>query len=471
MGAVYLGEHLLIGNPVAVKLLHAKHAEDPAIVERFRREAQATTAIRHHNIVGMFDLGQLEDGSLYLVMEYLEGRDWAADLEKEGPQPIAKVVHILSQACDALGAAHEAGIVHRDIKPENIFLVRRSGDPNFVKVLDFGISKIREGAAALAPSKTQTGTAMGTPYYMSPEQVQGRKDIDGRTDIYALGVVLFQALTGQYPFDGDTFPMLVMSIVTQPTPHLGTYRPDLPPELQHVLERMVAKDPAQRFGSVEEVKAALAPFASFADQPTSAVASVPRPPLATPIQSEVRPVAPATPPARSRTGLIVLALGALGLVLLGAIAGAAIVFWPSPSGETVSEPAPQDPARPSTEGPGEPKGAAPSSGEETVDPPPSDVARSEPSDSAPDQESPASADPPKASSDSELATDAPPRGSPAVERTTDSPPPVTTKQRRRHREPAATRTPEARPLAPSAPVEMPRPRPTQAGTNDALILR
>src|SRR5690606_39189460 len=163
MGAVYQGEHLLIGNPVAVKVLHAKHASDPAIVERFRREAQATTRIRHHNIVGMFDLGQLEDGSLYLVMEHLDGRDWSADLEKEGPQPIAKVVHILSQVCDALGAAHEAGIVHRDIKPDNIFLIRRSGDPSFVKVLDFGISKIREGASALAPSKTQTGTAMGTP--------------------------------------------------------------------------------------------------------------------------------------------------------------------------------------------------------------------------------------------------------------------------------------------------------------------
>lgn len=130
MGAVYEGEHLLIGNPVAVKVLHAKHAADPAIIERFRREAQATTLIRHHHIVGVLDLGQLDDGSLYLVMEHLDGRDWSSDLSNEGPQPVAKVVHILSQVCDALGAAHEAGIVHRDIKPDNIFLIRRSGDPN-----------------------------------------------------------------------------------------------------------------------------------------------------------------------------------------------------------------------------------------------------------------------------------------------------------------------------------------------------
>jgi serine/threonine-protein kinase len=446
MGAVYEGEHLLIGNPVAVKVLHAKHAADPAIIERFRREAQATTLIRHHHIVGVLDLGQLDDGSLYLVMEHLDGRDWSSDLSNEGPQPVAKVVHILSQVCDALGAAHEAGIVHRDIKPDNIFLIRRSGDPNFVKVLDFGISKIREGAGPIEPSKTQTGTAIGTPYYMAPEQVQGKKDIDARTDIYAMGIVLFQALTGQYPFDAETYPMLVMNIVMQPVPQLSAYRPDLPRELQRVLERMVAKDRALRFSSVQDVKTALAPFAQVADRPESAL-SAPRPPLGIPLESEVRAVSvqPDAMPRRS-VSVAALAVGMLGLVLAGAVTGATIALWPeSETQRSVAPTVSEEPLRP----------REPSDRTAMPITVPADPI------GAPQAIIPAPPPPASQSATTERDTSADP-STPEPDRAT----------RRMRREVRLHRTPETRPLAPTMPT---RPAPTtrspQRGANDAIILR
>ncbi|HEY8432332.1 MAG TPA: serine/threonine-protein kinase [Sandaracinaceae bacterium] len=259
MGAVYEGEHVLIKRRVAIKVLHSQFAQNPEIVARFHREAEAATAIGHPNIVEVTDMGRFPDGTAFMVLELLKGRDWAKDIATEGPQPLGKVVHIVSQVCDALSAAHAMGIVHRDLKPENIFLIERGGDPNFVKVLDFGISKIAD-ASAENRSLTQTGTALGTPYYMAPEQCQGKKDVDLRADIYSLGVILFQALTRQYPFDDESYPMLVLKICTEPPPPIGQYRPDLPPEVQHIVNRMLAKDRAHRFASCEEVKAALEPF-------------------------------------------------------------------------------------------------------------------------------------------------------------------------------------------------------------------
>ena len=200
MGSVYEGEHVLIKRRVAIKVLHSQFAQNPEIVARFQREAEAATSIGHPNIIEVTDMGRFPDGTAYMVLEFLDGRDWSKDIEREGPQPVGKVIHILTQVCDALTAAHAKGIVHRDLKPENIYLIERNGDTCFAKVLDFGISKIADGQAENR-SLTQTGTALGTPYYMAPEQCQGKKDIDPRADINSLGVILYQALTAQYPYD------------------------------------------------------------------------------------------------------------------------------------------------------------------------------------------------------------------------------------------------------------------------------
>nr|MDQ3037972.1 serine/threonine protein kinase [Myxococcota bacterium] len=272
MGAVYEGEHVLIKRRVAIKCLHAHYANSPEIVARFHREALAATSIRHPNIVEVTDMGRFPDGAFFMVLEFLDGRDWAADLARGGAQSLAKVVHIMTQVCDALAAAHEKGIVHRDLKPENVFLSQRGDDPDFAKVLDFGISKMQDSpgdpeAQAKSKGLTRTGMAMGTPYYMAPEQAQGKKDIDHRADIYALGVILFQSLSAQYPFDDESYPMLVVKICTQEAPPIARWRPDLPEPVQTLIARMLAKMPADRPSSCAEVKAALAPYRSHEQAP------------------------------------------------------------------------------------------------------------------------------------------------------------------------------------------------------------
>jgi len=173
MGAVYLAEHMLIQKKVAIKCLHAGLASNTDVVRRFHNEAVAATAIGHANIVDVTDMGRFEDGTFFMALEYLPGRDWQDDLDKNPAQPLEKVAHIGMQICDALEAAAAKGIVHRDLKPENIFLIERHGDRDFVKVLDFGISKFHDGIGG----GTKTGEIMGTPYYMAPEQVRGDRNI------------------------------------------------------------------------------------------------------------------------------------------------------------------------------------------------------------------------------------------------------------------------------------------------------
>ncbi len=265
MGAVYEGEHTLIKRRVAIKCLHAQFAQNPEIVARFHREAMAATSIGHPNIVEVTDMGRFPDGAFYMVLEFLDGRDWAKDIEKTGPQSLGRMVHIMSQVCDALEAAHAKGVVHRDLKPENIYLIKRGSDDAFVKVLDFGISKVSgEGESK---GLTRTGTAMGTPYYMAPEQAQGKRDVDSRADIYSLGVIIFQALTGQYPFDDESYPMLVLKICTEAPPALTRFRPDLPVEVEHLVNSMLAKKPADRPANCGEIKAALERWRAVHDAP------------------------------------------------------------------------------------------------------------------------------------------------------------------------------------------------------------
>ncbi len=257
MGGVYEAEHLLIGKKVALKCLHREYARDRDIVERFKREARAATLIGNDHIIDVTDMGDLPDGSPFLVMEFLAGRPLAALCEL-GPLPVRRAVHIARQICSALGAAHDKGIVHRDLKPENVFLIERNGDPDFVKVLDFGISKMH--SSGVDKGLTRTGMAMGTPSYMSPEQAQGSKNLDHRTDVWALGVILYEMLAARRPFDADSYPLLLMNIVaTDPDP-VGWYRKDLPPALADAVMKCLVKDQDGRIHTMRELADALAPF-------------------------------------------------------------------------------------------------------------------------------------------------------------------------------------------------------------------
>jgi serine/threonine-protein kinase len=267
MGAIYEAENTAIGKRVAVKVLHAHYARDQEIVARFRREAFAATAIGHEHIIDVLDLGLADDGSVYMVLELLEGRDLAAEIRAKGPLRIAHVVHIASQVCEALAAVHAKDIVHRDLKPENVFLVERGGDKSFVKVLDFGISKVKAALGTPEDAATRTGTALGTPYYMAPEQARGAKDVDHRVDLYALGVMMFRALTGQHPFDDASFPMLVLKICTEPPPPVRRYRGDVPEALEALILKLLAKDREQRFADARAVHAALAEFRALDTEP------------------------------------------------------------------------------------------------------------------------------------------------------------------------------------------------------------
>ncbi len=375
MGAVYEGVHTVIKRRVAIKVLHPQFAQNPEIVARFHREAEAATSIGHPNIVEVTDMGSFEDGSAYMVLEFLDGRDWAHDIDTEGPQPLGKVAQILTQCCDALEAAHAKGIVHRDLKPENIFLIARSGNPNFVKVVDFGISKIMDGADGPGHSLTQTGTALGTPYYMAPEQCQGKKDIDHRADIYSLGVIFFQSLTAQYPFDDESYPMLVLKICTEQPPLLSTFRPDLPPQMQGILHRMLAKNRENRFANVGELRAALAPYLGHNVAPvvaTNAPSTASHgpsvlhgPPISTPVSSPTGtaylPSSPGTAPggtpyplevpSSSNKGLILAVVAMLGLIVVfGGVLGTYFALSGGAADEPTSEvgtrsptPAPADP--------------------------------------------------------------------------------------------------------------------------------
>jgi len=348
MGAVYEGEHVLIKRRVAIKCLHSQFATNPEIVARFHREALAATSIGHQNIIEVTDMGRFDDGSVFMVLEFLLGRDWSDDIDNDGAQPLGKTLHILDQVCDALTAAHAKGIIHRDLKPENIYLIERGNDPDFVKVLDFGISKFKDTAGG-GKGMTQTGTTLGTPYYMAPEQAQGKKDIDNRADIYSLGVILFQALTGQYPFDDESYPMLVLKICTEPPPPLRLYRPDLPEELELLCAKLLAKDPNERFPDCESLKAALQQFHSVQDTPEVA-ADAPstanmQSSLLTgqgdvPAQSGIRPPAtamhdsaPDVPVAPKSNLPMIAVIGAVLMILAGVGVAAALGLFSSPEPE------------------------------------------------------------------------------------------------------------------------------------------
>lgn len=231
MGVVYAAEHTLTGRRVAVKLVRPELADDPRYGDRLFREARAAAALEHPNVVDVLDMGTLEDGGLYLVLERLEGRDLADELEAQGPLPVARVLAIAEPVLDALEALHAAGIVHRDLKPSNVFLARR-GSVEQPKLLDFGIAKLHGGG------KTTTGRILGTPWYMSPEQAAGDATVGPEADVWAVGAMLFECLTGRLPFDGPTPTAVLMNVLRYDAAPL-----ELPeaPEVATAIRRAMSK--------------------------------------------------------------------------------------------------------------------------------------------------------------------------------------------------------------------------------------
>jgi len=254
MGAVFEVEHTITKHRRALKLLHGEFTRSASVVARFLREASAAGRIGNAHVVETFDAGTLDSGDPYIVMELLEGRTLADEIAERGALPIGEACEILLQACDGIRAAHAAGVVHRDLKPDNLFLVK-SARP-FVKILDFGISKFDPELTG-AHGLTQEGSALGTPFYMPPEQVRGEKDIGAQADVYALGVILYECLTADKPYSAETLPHLMVLI------HEGRYtppsmrRPELPPECDAVVATAMAGDRLKRYANIDELVSAL----------------------------------------------------------------------------------------------------------------------------------------------------------------------------------------------------------------------
>jgi serine/threonine-protein kinase len=329
MGAVYEATHTTIGRRVAIKTLHLVYATDEQLVERFHREAQMAGSIGHDNICEVTDIGTAEDGSPYLVMPLLAGGP-LADLVGDGQRlPIPRLIDIVAQTLSALQAAHEAKIVHRDLKPDNIFVTKIGDRKDFVKLLDFGISKLLDQDAVL--QLTQTGTVLGTPFYMAPEQAKGAKEIDHRVDLYAIGVILYEAITGQRPFEGDTYNEIMYKIIAEPFPQPRQLNDQVPPQLEQIVLKAMAREPEERFQSAAEMRKALAsavaatplhiqiPVAdSMAPPPPSTTSAEGRPISATAMETVSTGVGTTAAPRSKRLPLIV-GLVAVVLVLAGVV--------------------------------------------------------------------------------------------------------------------------------------------------------
>ena len=332
MGAVYLAEHVKMGRQSAIKVMGAGMSHDPEAISRFNREAANASRINHPNVCAVYDFGETEDGTIYLAMEFVEGKTLSALLKENGSLPLPRAVGLLKQCADGLQAAHDLGIVHRDLKPDNIMIVSPKGR-EVVKVVDFGIAKA--GTAEPGQQVTKTGLVVGTPEYMSPEQLSGDK-VDGRSDIYSLALVFYRMITDTLPFLADTAQETMIKRLTDEPIPLAQARPDasFPPALQAVMDKALARWPQDRYGSATEFAAEAARAsegarATATSVDTEARTQVVRPSDLTNAKTAAIPATRVTSPAPTRklspalvgVGMVVLALGGGGFIMRDTLFG------------------------------------------------------------------------------------------------------------------------------------------------------
>ncbi|HEU4409644.1 MAG TPA: protein kinase [Polyangiaceae bacterium] len=343
MGVVVAATHVELEQRVAIKLMTGDLLERPEMLARFRQEARAVAKLKNAHVARVLDVGELAGGAPFMVMEYLEGQDLAALLSSRGPLPAAEAAGYVLEACEALAEAHARGIVHRDLKPENLYLATMPDGSSLVKLLDFGIAK---GPSEPGLRLTSAAAVMGSPLYMPPEQLRSARDVDARSDIWSLGVILYELLAGRTPFGGDDLTELVADVMNNPPPPLG--RADLPAGLEAVVVRCLRRERDERYADVASLASALAPFgppaarasAERASRVLKAAARVPAEPsprvsIAPIVSSGSLPAAPAllTPPiatrgpdgARSPRALTAL-LAAFVAVAAGVIGGSTLAL-------------------------------------------------------------------------------------------------------------------------------------------------
>ncbi|OFW31290.1 MAG: hypothetical protein A3G76_04725 [Acidobacteria bacterium RIFCSPLOWO2_12_FULL_65_11] len=366
MGSVYRATHIMLDKTVAVKLIKPDLVTSPDIVARFQREARAASNLSHPNIVSVYDLGQADDGTLYIAMELIDGPSLKDVIRKRGPMGAARIVRILSEVASALALAHKHNIIHRDLKPQNIMLATDTEHREVAKLLDFGIAKTFDDSAT---QLTRTGFALGTPQYMAPEQAAGT-DVDGRTDLYSLGAILYEMLTGEVPFTDPSTPALLIKLMTEVPEPPSRRKPDvaLSPALEAMALRCLEKDPAKRFESAEALGEALGRVDTGMDRASVARGSTLTVPMATPtapratsgvsstaptIPTAGRTVLPASvesPGARTpRGGAIWLAVATAAVLLLIGVGALRLGRGPSPAGTATSDTGAAAPPPASTE--------------------------------------------------------------------------------------------------------------------------
>src|SRR5690606_36317927 len=269
MGSVWEGVHASLGNRVACKFIEPEFVGSQDAVVRFENEARAAASLKSKHVVDVYDHGVMPDGRPYIVMEFLEGEPLDSRIEKNGCLGLQQVATIVLQVSRALSRAHRVGIVHRDLKPENVFLVWDDEDQTDVaKVVDFGIAKFTDTEASGISSATKTGSILGTPYYMSPEQARGLKNLDARSDNWSLGVIAYEALTGVRPFDGEAVGDLLVKICTVDPPPPSTLQPGLPPSVDDWMKKALHRDPNLRFQDVREMAESLVTIAGMPGRST-----------------------------------------------------------------------------------------------------------------------------------------------------------------------------------------------------------
>jgi serine/threonine-protein kinase len=343
MGYVVAAHHLQLETRVAIKLLKPELSANAEAVARFGREARAAVRIVSQHVARVFDVGTLDNGAPYMVMEYLEGADLANLIAQRGPFPIPEAIDYVLQACEAISEAHAAGVVHRDLKPANLFCVRRPDGATSIKVLDFGISKMT-GTGANSFNHTKTTAIMGSPFYMSPEQMESTRGVDTRTDIWGLGVILYELVTARTPFEGAALPEICLRVATQQPPSMRSIRAEVPPNLELAILKCLEKDRDKRYSNVAELAIALRDFATPrgrhsvdnivralpSSQEAVAAATLPAPSDAG--AKTIEPFGSTHPPITGGKGkTVALVLGIAGVVVAGVVVALRVGQAPNPS--------------------------------------------------------------------------------------------------------------------------------------------